>query len=59
MLSEALKKARNFVTQYLPYAPPEEQPAFHVTGGIGWINDPNGFSVYRGGVPSVFSVLSL
>ena len=48
MISESLQKARDFVAQYLPYAPKEEQPAFHVTGGIGWINDPNGFSVYRG-----------
>lgn len=24
------------------------RPDFHVTGGIGWINDPNGFSVYKG-----------
>ncbi|MBQ7916628.1 MAG: glycoside hydrolase family 32 protein, partial [Firmicutes bacterium] len=24
-----------------------EQPAFHVTGGQGWINDPNGFSYFN------------
>ncbi len=48
MISEALQKARNFESQYMSYVPREERPEFHVTGGIGWINDPNGFSVYRG-----------
>ena len=43
-MQEQLTKARDFVNKYLPYALPEEQPAFHVTGGI---------------VPFVFSVLSL
>ncbi len=32
----------------MPFIPDEERPLFHLTGGIGWINDPNGFSVYRG-----------
>ena len=27
---------------------PEERPTYHVTGGAGWINDPNGFSYYKG-----------
>ncbi len=31
----------------MPYVE-EERPRFHVTGGIGWINDPNGFAPYRG-----------
>ena len=47
MMSEALKKARDFEAQYTPYVPQNERPMFHVTGGIGWINDPNGFSVYK------------
>ncbi len=48
MLSEELRKAREFEDQYLPYISDAERPAFHVTGGIGWINDPNGFSCYKG-----------
>ena len=32
----------------MPFIPDSERPAFHVSGGIGWINDPNGFSVYKG-----------
>lgn len=26
----------------------EERPMFHITPAIGWLNDPNGFSIYRG-----------
>ena len=47
MISEKLQKARDFERQYQHFLD-EERPRFHVTGGIGWINDPNGFSVYRG-----------
>lgn len=48
MASEKLSMARQFEEQYSPYVPEEERPRYHVTGAIGWINDPNGFSVYRG-----------
>lgn len=48
MASEQLQKARDFEEKYIPYIPEESRPAYHVTGGIGWINDPNGFSVYKG-----------
>ena len=48
MISQALQKARDFESQYMSYVPEEERPEFHVTGAIGWINDPNGFSVYKG-----------
>lgn len=48
MISEKLQKARAFEARYMPFIPKEERPAFHVTGGIGWINDPNGFSCYKG-----------
>lgn len=48
MISEKLRKAREFEEQYVPFIPDSDRPAFHVTGGIGWINDPNGFSCYKG-----------
>ncbi|MBD5098645.1 MAG: glycoside hydrolase family 32 protein [Clostridiales bacterium] len=48
MTSEALQKARDFEAQYGPRIPDSERPAFHATPTIGWMNDPNGFSMYRG-----------
>ena len=47
MISKDLQKARDFTKKYIPYVA-EELPRFHVTGGIGWINDPNGFAPYKG-----------
>ena len=48
MISETLQKARDFEAKYLSHIPDNERPVFHLTGGIGWINDPNGFSLYKG-----------
>ena len=48
MISEALQRAREFEAQYGPHIPGSERPAFHATPTIGWMNDPNGFSIYRG-----------
>lgn len=48
MISEMLQKARDFEKEYMPYISDEVRPAYHVTGNIGWINDPNGFSIYKG-----------
>ena len=47
-MNTTLQKARDFERKYHPHLSKEDQPRFHVTGGVGWINDPNGFSVYRG-----------
>ena len=47
-MSEKLQKARTFEETYAPQIPEKERPLFHVTPGVGWLNDPNGFSVYRG-----------
>ena len=47
-MSKKLNKAREMERKYLPRLSQDELPRFHVTGGIGWINDPNGFSVYQG-----------
>ncbi len=43
-----LQKARDFEKKYLKLTQTDDTPRFHVTGGVGWINDPNGFSLYRG-----------
>ena len=48
MTSEPLQRARAFETQYGPHIPDSERPLFHATPAIGWMNDPNGFSLYKG-----------
>ena len=47
MMSEALQRARDFEAANIPLVA-GELPRFHVTGGVGWINDPNGFAPYGG-----------
>lgn len=47
-MRDKLQRARTFEQKYHPNLKKTDQPAFHVTGGVGWINDPNGFSVYQG-----------
>ena len=41
-----LEEANAYVTEH--QVAKEELPAFHVAPLIGWMNDPNGFSVYQG-----------
>ncbi|MBQ3372857.1 MAG: glycoside hydrolase family 32 protein [Oscillospiraceae bacterium] len=53
MPSELLSKARRYEEQARREAE-SELPAFHLTGGSGWINDPNGFATYRGEVHLFF-----
>ena len=48
MTSKELQQARSYEERWLPRIDDAERPAFHVTGGVGWINDPNGFSCYKG-----------
>lgn len=48
MISEQLKKARDYEKEHISQILDAERPAFHLTGGCGWINDPNGFSYYQG-----------
>ena len=48
MISDALQKARDYEVKYGAFIQQEERPAFHVTPRVGWMNDPNGFSVYKG-----------
>ncbi len=48
MISEKLKKARDFEAHYGPFIQDKNRPSYHLTPTIGWMNDPNGFSLYKG-----------
>ena len=47
-VSEKLAAAREYETKNEIAA--NDRPLFHVTPAVGWMNDPNGFSVYAGRV---------
>lgn len=40
-----LEKANEYIRQN--HIDEKEKPLFHVTPEAGWMNDPNGFSVYQ------------
>ena len=48
MTSQALRDARRYEEIYEKDIPQEQRPAFHLTPRCGWMNDPNGFSFYKG-----------
>ena len=48
MPSEILKKARAYEAEHGAAISPAERPAYHMTPYVGWLNDPNGFSYYKG-----------
>ena len=48
MNSEKLIKARKYESDFARFITAEERPAFHLTPPIGWMNDPNGFCIYKG-----------
>ncbi len=48
MTSQTLRDARKYEEEFEKYILPEERPAFHLSSRVGWMNDPNGFSYYKG-----------
>ncbi|WP_099204240.1 glycoside hydrolase family 32 protein [Scatolibacter rhodanostii] len=47
-MSIMLEKARKYEIEAMKQIEEGQKPSFHVCAPIGWINDPNGFSVYKG-----------
>ena len=43
-----LQKARAYEAEHGAAITPAERPAYHMTPYVGWLNDPNGFSYYKG-----------
>lgn len=48
MVSVQLKEARSYEAVQGAAVPREQRPLFHLSPTVGWLNDPNGFSVYQG-----------
>ena len=48
MTSQTLRDVRRYEEEFEKYILPEERPAFHLSSRVGWMNDPNGFSWYKG-----------
>ena len=48
MTSQALREARRYEEVAEKYIREDDRPAFHLSTRVGWMNDPNGFSYYKG-----------
>ena len=48
MDSTTLQNARAYEAWHGAAIPAAERPAYHLTPYVGWMNDPNGFSYYKG-----------
>ena len=48
MTRKTLCEAREYEAAHGQQIKAEERPAFHVSPYVGWMNDPNGFSYYKG-----------
>ncbi len=47
-MSEILDKARDYENNYGALILEADRPSFHLSPTVGWMNDPNGFSCYKG-----------
>ncbi|MDE6319779.1 MAG: glycoside hydrolase family 32 protein, partial [Lachnospiraceae bacterium] len=48
MISQTLRDARRYEETMERKIGWEEKPDFHLSTRVGWMNDPNGFSFYKG-----------
>lgn len=54
-VSPKLLKVHRMEKKQIHDIPKEERPAYHMSSPTGWINDPNGFSVFGGQYHLFFS----
>lgn len=47
-MSKELDQARSYETAAEKSISPSQRPGFHLGARVGWMNDPNGFSLYKG-----------
>ena len=47
-MSKELERARAFEQEHEAVIRAEDRPGFHLSARVGWMNDPNGFSYYKG-----------
>ena len=47
-MSQALRDARAYEEEKETLIKPIDRPAYHLSTRVGWLNDPNGFSWYKG-----------
>ena len=48
MISQILRDARRYEAIAEQTIPASSKPSFHLAARVGWMNDPNGFSCYKG-----------
>ena len=46
-VSTQLTKVRRMEKKQIHDIPKDERPAYHMSSPTGWINDPNGFSIFQ------------
>ena len=47
-MSKILEDARKYEEEMGSRIPADARPHFHLSSRVGWMNDPNGFSWYKG-----------
>ncbi|MGO5138880.1 glycoside hydrolase family 32 protein [Clostridium butyricum] len=48
LTNQVLLEARNYEKDKIKEIDQDSRPSFHISAPIGWINDPNGFSSFKG-----------